>query len=131
MGERAEWERKRKEKEAQIKAENEKKREEEKKKAEEDAIKKAEEDKIAAEKEAKRKEEEAKVLKQQQATLNILRVLQKLSAARPENLDEILKELDEVTEKELGETGDQEETLKKESERVREYAKTNCEKIAK
>merc|ERR1712137_1345189 len=124
-----EEERKRKEKAAQIKAENEKKREEERIKAEEDAAKKAEEDKIAAEKEAKRKEEEAKVMKQQQATLNILRVLQKLSNARPETLDEILKELDEVTEKDISETGDQEEVLKKESERVREYAKTNCERL--
>merc|ERR1719221_1804713 len=76
-----------------------------------------------AEEDAKRKDEEGKVLRQQQATLAVLRVLQKLSNANPENFESLNTELEQVLKTELPETGAQQEILKAEADRVLEYAK--------
>merc|ERR1712039_1167334 len=91
--------------------------------------KKEEDDKKRAEEEAKRKEEEAKMLRQQQATLAVLRVLQKLSNANPDNFDALNAELAEVLKTDLPETGAQLEVLKAEAERVLEYAKQYVQQV--
>merc|ERR1712190_327469 len=90
---------------------------------------KEEEEKKKAEDDAKRREEEAKVLKQQQATLAVLRVLQKLSNATPSNFDDLKVEFDKVLQTELLETGTQKEVLKAEAERVLDYAKQHVEQL--
>merc|ERR1719226_259884 len=82
-----------------------------------------------AEEDAKKKEEEGKVLRQQQATLAVLRVLQKLSNANPENFESLNKELEEVLKTELPETGSQQDILRQEADRVLEYAKQYVEQV--
>jgi len=122
----------RKERDSQDKerrTEAEKRRGEDEKRAEEAAKTKAEEDAKKQVEEEKRKEDEAKALKQQKATLAVLRVLQKLSNATPENFEALNTELESVMESELTDTGPQQEILKAEANRVREYAKQYVEQV--
>eukprot|EP00913_Durusdinium_trenchii_P025868 g24275.t1 len=107
----------------------ERRRREEWQRHEEELQRRAEEDKRKAEDEQKRREEEAKVLRQQQATLSVLRVLQKLSNASPDDFESLNKELEEVLNTELPETGAQQEILKAEADRVLEYAKQYVEQV--
>lgn len=133
---RAEREARRKEEEkersandAKRKEEMETRRVEQMKKHEEDAKLKEIEDKKKAEEDAAKRVEEQKILRQQQATLAVLRVLQMLSSANPENFDSLKAELEEVLKTELPETGAQQEILKAEADRVVEYAKQYVEQI--
>jgi len=103
--------------------ENAKKRKEDMEKLAEQKKKKAEEDEKAAAEAAARGEEERKALRQQQATLNVLQVLQKLSSATPENFDALKQDLDSALLTELPECGQQQEILKAEADRVLEYAR--------
>merc|ERR550537_764284 len=100
----------------------------EKKKAE-DAKRQEEMAKQKAEEDAKRKDEEGRILRQQQATLAVLRVLQNLSNANPENFDSLNKELEEVLKTELPETGSQQDILRQEADRVLEYAKQYVDQV--
>jgi len=61
-------------------------------------------------------------VRQQQATLSVLQVLQKLSSASPENFDVLKKELDKVLETDLPLCGAQQEILAAEAQRVVDYA---------
>lgn len=96
-------------------------RDKEKLKAEEDAKRSKEED--------SKKSEETKALKQQKATLGVLRVLQKLSNATPDNFESLNTELEQVMKTELPDTGPQQDILKAEAKRVCEYAKKYVEQV--
>lgn len=111
------------------KAELERRREEEARRESEQAKQRAEEEAKRVSDEQKRRDEEARALKQQKATLSVLRVLQKLSNATPDNFDELNTELESVLETELPETGPQQEILKGEANRVRDYAKQYVEQV--
>mmetsp|Transcript_92815 Transcript_92815/g.286550 ORF Transcript_92815/g.286550 Transcript_92815/m.286550 type:complete len:1071 (-) Transcript_92815:116-3328(-) len=111
------------------KEELEKKRREEWRRHEELLKLKEEDERKRQDEEAKRRDEEAKVLRQQQATLAVLRVLQKLSNANPDNFEALSVELDQVLQTELPETGPQQEILKAEADRVLEYAKQYVEQV--
>jgi len=111
------------------KEEMERKRRDDWKKHEEEIKQKTVTAEVTAVDEAKRRDEEAKVLRQQQATLSVLRVLQKLSNASPENFESMNKELEETLATELPETGAQQEILKAEADRVLEYAKQYVEQV--
>merc|ERR1719188_436920 len=89
--------------------------------------KKAEDERVKAEEEKKKKEEEKRIFRQQQATLAVLQVLQQLSSATPENFETLKKDLDRVLATELPETGSQQEVLKQEAQRVRDYAQQYVE----
>merc|ERR1719188_2351997 len=89
--------------------------------------KKAEDERVKAEEEKKKKEEEKRIFRQQQATLAVLQVLQQLSSATPENFESLKKDLDRVLASELPETGSQQEVLKQEAQRVRDYAQQYVE----
>lgn len=127
--ERKRDEERRKEEEERNKEEMERRRREEWQRHEEELQRKAEDEKKRAEEEQKRREEEAQVLRQQQATLSVLRVLQKLSNASPDDFEALNKELEEVLANELPETGAQQEILKAEADRVLEYAKQYVEQV--
>jgi len=127
--ERKRDEERRRQEEERNKEELERKRREEWQRHEEEIQRKAEEDKRRAEEEQQRREEEAKVLRQQQATLAVLRVLQKLSNASPDDFEALNQELQEVLANELPETGQQQEILKAEADRVLEYAKQYVEQV--
>ena len=107
----------------------ERKRKEDWQRQQEELERRAEEEKRRALEEQRRREEEAKMLRQQQATLAVLRVLQKLSNASPEDFELLSKELEEVLASELPETGAQQEILKAEADRVLEYAKQYVEQV--
>eukprot|EP00928_Gymnodinium_smaydae_P098522 TRINITY_DN917_c0_g1_i5.p1 TRINITY_DN917_c0_g1~~TRINITY_DN917_c0_g1_i5.p1 ORF type:complete len:1531 (-),score=358.95 TRINITY_DN917_c0_g1_i5:103-4695(-) len=125
---REEEEKRRKDDEIRRKELEEKRREDRKRQEELDA-KRAEEERVKAEADKKAREEEAKAMRQQQATLNVLRVLQQLSNANPENFDVLKKELARVMSSELPETGSQEEILKTEASRVLEHAQHYVEQV--
>lgn len=59
--------------------------------------------------EEKRKEDEANALKQQKATLSVLRTLQKMSNATPENFDDVNTEFENMLTTDLPNTGPQQE----------------------
>ena len=69
-----------------------------------------------------RLEQEAKSKRQQAANLNVLKALQKLSDATPENWAMMSAEFQEVMRTELPDTGDQREALQAEADRVFQYA---------
>eukprot|EP00930_Biecheleria_cincta_P072916 TRINITY_DN60257_c0_g1_i1.p1 TRINITY_DN60257_c0_g1~~TRINITY_DN60257_c0_g1_i1.p1 ORF type:complete len:1494 (+),score=434.52 TRINITY_DN60257_c0_g1_i1:52-4533(+) len=115
--------------EERVKEEAERKRREDWKKHEDEIKQKTVSAEVTQVDEAKRRDEEAKVLRQQQATLSVLRVLQKLSNASPENFESMNKELEETLATELPETGAQQEILKAEADRVLEYAKQYVEQV--
>jgi len=114
----------------------------EEKKAQE-VVRKQDEDKRKVESEARekadalrrRREEYNKMsdgeraVRQQQATLSVLRVLQKLSNPNVEAFEALKKELAEVLVADLPETGLQEIILKAEADRVLKYAETFVEQI--
>jgi len=104
------------------------------------AIKRAEQQKVKeeqaklAEIEKKKKEEqeaaEKKILRCQTATLSVLRVLQKLSNASPDNFTDLKSELAAVLKTELPDTGAQQEILQAEADRVLEYAQQYVEQVS-
>eukprot|EP00927_Polykrikos_kofoidii_P004608 TRINITY_DN11825_c0_g1_i2.p1 TRINITY_DN11825_c0_g1~~TRINITY_DN11825_c0_g1_i2.p1 ORF type:complete len:1658 (-),score=400.74 TRINITY_DN11825_c0_g1_i2:139-5112(-) len=115
-------EKRRKEQEVR-REETEQRRREERRKQDELAARKAEEDRV-------KRDEEAKAMRQQQATLAVLRVLQHLSNANPENFAQLKRDLAQVMQTELPETGpQQEEVLKAEAARVLEYAQQYVDQI--
>eukprot|EP00930_Biecheleria_cincta_P025238 TRINITY_DN17987_c0_g1_i2.p1 TRINITY_DN17987_c0_g1~~TRINITY_DN17987_c0_g1_i2.p1 ORF type:complete len:1018 (+),score=328.89 TRINITY_DN17987_c0_g1_i2:57-3110(+) len=97
-------------------------RQELEKQQEEELRKKVEAAQRNAMDEKKRREEEAKVQRQQKATLTVLKVLQKMSNAGLENFDAIKKEFEATLASDLPETGAQQDILRAEADRVREYA---------
>eukprot|EP00927_Polykrikos_kofoidii_P062733 TRINITY_DN5753_c0_g1_i7.p1 TRINITY_DN5753_c0_g1~~TRINITY_DN5753_c0_g1_i7.p1 ORF type:complete len:2094 (-),score=521.54 TRINITY_DN5753_c0_g1_i7:385-6642(-) len=92
----------------------------------EEADGKGKEDKNVEESKTKK---ELEAMRQQQATLSVLRVLQKLSNANPDNFQTLKGELDDVLEKELPQTGSQRDALRAEADRVIDYAKQYVEQI--
>ncbi|CAJ1422345.1 unnamed protein product [Effrenium voratum] len=78
----------------------------------------------------KRLEEEAQTLREQQAMLNVLRVLQRLSNANPDTFESLKKELEEVLRTDLPQTGGQQTVLKAEADRVLEYAKLYVNEVS-
>merc|ERR1712224_507076 len=110
------------------------KAERERKEAEAEAERKRKEAEAEAERKKKEAEEEAERQKakqaaEQHATLNVLRVLQKMSTAKPENFEELKNELEQVLEKELPNSGKQEAVLKAEATRVLDYSRQHVEKL--
>jgi len=81
-----------------------------------------EEQKRREEEEKLRLEQEAKAKRQQAANLNVLKALQKLSDATPENWAQMSHDFQEIVQTELPETGDQREALQAEADRVFNYA---------
>jgi len=110
-------------------AEREVRRKEEEEKRREQRERNAELEKKKAEEEQAKREEEAKVRREQQATLAVLRGLQKLSDANPENFETLRAEFEQVMKTELPDTGAQQEMLKAEAERVFGYAQQYVEQV--
>merc|ERR1712194_767621 len=84
-------------------------------------------DKTKNDEDEKKRDAESKIRREQHATLAIVQVLQEVSKATPENLTELTQKLDEVIRIELPETGAQQDILKAESQRVRDFAKQSVE----
>ncbi|CAJ1409447.1 unnamed protein product [Effrenium voratum] len=78
----------------------------------------------------KRLEEEAQTLREQQAMLNVLRVLQRLSNANPDTFESLKKDPAEVLRTDLPQTGGQQTVLKAEADRVLEYAKLYVNEVS-
>jgi len=93
------------------------KAEAEKRKAEEEEKKKKEEE------DKKRQEEELLAIKQQESTLKVLAVLQKLASTTPSNFEALQKECDDILKAELENCGPQRELLEAEARQVVSYAK--------
>jgi len=91
--------------------------------------KKAEADKAKEEATKKFKSEREKAERQKQATLNVLSVLRQLATATPENFEPLKEHLDNVLETELPDSGSQQAALKKEADRVLEYAQNAVKKV--
>merc|ERR1712228_458411 len=70
-----------------------------------------------------------KAAQEQQATLTVLKVLQKLSNATPTNFEELLAELNSTLEKELPNAGRQQKVLKEEADRVVQYSKHYVQQV--
>lgn len=126
---RREEEEKRKQLEEERREENAKRRAEEKERAEREKQERTEREAAEAEAERQRKDEETRALRQQQATLNVLQVLQKLSSATPDNFDALKLDLDAALVTELPECGQQQEILKAEADRVLEYAQQYVKQV--
>merc|ERR1719220_3092037 len=71
--------------------------------------------------EPKKEEEERAKYREQQAMLNVLKVLQRFTSANPENFGQLKVELEETMSRELPNAGKQEEILKSEAQRVLTY----------
>jgi len=69
------------------------------------------------------REKAAKLRRQQEATMSIVQGLQSLSDVTPDNIQAKLSAFEQLLQTELPETGDQQENLKGEADRVIEYAK--------
>lgn len=127
---------KRREEEDKVRVDQEKRmeedrvrREELRAKLEEEAAKQAEVDRLRMEEENARQDEAAKAARMQEATLVVLKVLQQLSTATPENFESLKAELAGVMDTELPRTGTQHDILKGEADRVLRYAQEYVEKI--
>lgn len=123
--------RKKKEEDAKQRRKN---AEEEKKAAakrkEEEAIKKKEQEQKQKEEAAKQKKDlEEKRRQEQRSTLAIRRVIQKVRLASPETFAEVQKELQEILEVELENTGSQKERIKEESGKGLEQATKRIDSI--
>lgn len=123
--------RKKKEEDAKQRRKN---AEEEKKAAakrkEEEAIRKKEQEQKQKEEAAKQKKDlEEKRRQEQRSTLAIRRVIQKVRLASPETFAEVQKELQEILEVELENTGSQKERIKEESGKGLEQATKRIDSI--
>ncbi|CAK0853012.1 unnamed protein product [Prorocentrum cordatum] len=122
MASRGEEEDKRRaERDEKRKAEMEKKREDEAIRKQEEARKKEEE--------AEKAQREAAVRREQNATLAVLRGLQRLSEVTPDNFQALQAEFEEVMRVELPLTGPQKETLTSEADRVFGFAQQFVEHV--
>mmetsp|Transcript_33953 Transcript_33953/g.77453 ORF Transcript_33953/g.77453 Transcript_33953/m.77453 type:complete len:662 (+) Transcript_33953:104-2089(+) len=123
------------EEEARKKVEEERRKEREKRQKEEDELREKErqrrevEEKQRAEQERQQEEERLRQAAEQQAAVQVLQVLQKLSTASPDSFEELKVELKDVLAEQLPRCGRQEPALKAEAERVVEYVEKYMEQL--
>jgi len=120
----AEDAKKRQDEDAKRAKDQKKRREEEQKRKKEEADKRREE---AAK---QKKEAEEKRKKEQQATMAIRRIIQKIRLATPENFEEVKKELEDILTVELEHCGGQLTRIKEESDKGLEQAQKRIEALS-